>query len=63
VRLIQCVVWGEFPVVEMLQHAAAVLGFTLVLGFFLSPDRSETDCLTRDRLVTLNNFRMILRLA
>lgn len=34
VRLIQYVVWGQFPVVEILLHAAALLGFTLVLGFF-----------------------------
>ncbi len=32
VRLLQCVVWGEFPVAEMLRHLGALLLFTLVLG-------------------------------
>jgi len=34
VRLIQCTVWGRFPLGEILQHTATLLGFTLVLGFF-----------------------------
>jgi lipooligosaccharide transport system permease protein len=34
VRLIQCTVWGQFPATEILQHTAALVAFTLVLGFF-----------------------------
>lgn len=34
VRLIQYIVWGQFPVRAMLQHTAALVAFTLVLGFF-----------------------------
>ena len=33
VRLIQFTVWGQFPVVEILRHCAALIAFTLVLGW------------------------------
>jgi len=33
VRLIQCTVWGQFPPGEILRHSAALIAFTLVLGF------------------------------
>ena len=32
VRLIQCAVWGEYPLGEMLQHVAALAAFTIALG-------------------------------
>jgi len=33
VRLLQCAVWGEFPVGEIARHFLVLLGFALFLGF------------------------------
>lgn len=44
VRLIQFAVWGQFPAMEILKHSAALVAFTVVLGWlsFRRVDRKLT---------------------